>query len=104
MKKYDINERVAITSFALDNGIRAASRLFRCHRNTVWLWVKEYYDYLNNALFSDNWNKNYYGRSAREACLLTKEQRIKHCNEKECPSWKHCPVRDRSPKVTVKPD
>jgi len=92
-RKEQFGRKVSVTIFAMEQGIRAASRLFKCKRKTARKWVKEYYDYLNNALFSDNWIKDYYGRTAREACLLTKEQRMEHCNEKECESWKYCRMK-----------
>jgi len=93
MKEDRIIRQVTIMVFALQEGVRATSRLFRCSRNTISNWLKQYYQKLNKALEDDNWIEDYYGRTARESCLLTKEQKQRHCNEQECAHWKHCRVK-----------
>ncbi|MBI4835131.1 MAG: helix-turn-helix domain-containing protein [Planctomycetes bacterium] len=90
--KYGTNFKMNIINYASRYGIRSASRIFGLDRNTIRRWVRDYNLAIGKAMGKLPADFG-YGRSAREACLLTQEQREKWCKPENCKQWHNCRVR-----------
>jgi len=93
--------RLNIVNTAREKGIKATARLYHCSINTVRKWVRRYktegtlglVDRIRQSFRGRDEDEDYYGRSTRECCPLTTEQRQKRCKPGYCDHWKHCPKR-----------
>jgi hypothetical protein len=89
---YRIYNRASLIISVKYFGIRKTALFFNCSRNTVRLWSRRYLTEITKA-FQRLPPDQGYGRSVREACPLTRAQRLKGCMPENCDSWLYCRVR-----------